>query len=450
MSYNRLLGLWRSHYNLRHMNIFSLRRFCLKSVLVMSLSLPFLAGAQQYFTDSGYGDLDAGFRKTGSHQESGEIVAYLGNVSNLLALTAGTTINMTNFNTVVLTNMCPDGFNYLQWSVFATFTGPNSWTNALGVFPGATCWYTVPRTNVNDQTKPVNRFTPGSEPTLESAMLGVPYGAYNIGSGDLITSNVDNSPVAVLEPIADGPEYLLDQYIGANGNFGGSVLTFSVENNTSNSFTAPVISDFYQNVPASTKTSGFNIDPITGLTNGPAYYVGYFTLNPSGSLTFTRAISAPTVSSVTASATNGFGPLTVVFSDTTSGSATSWVWNFGNGISVTNTTSGNVTNTYANAGSYTVTLTVYGPGGSTVHTVANFIVASPRPQILLTASSGQVVFSGTNCPVGVQYRILTSTNVTTALANWKPIFTNTFSSNGSFSYTNTVGGANSFFIMASP
>jgi PKD repeat protein len=168
-------------------------------------------------------------------------------------------------------------------------------------------------------------------------------------------------------------------------------------------------------------------------------------------MTFTRASALPSPGTITASATNGFGPLTVVFTNTASGGGiTNWVWNFGNGTMITNTTAANVTNTYATAGSYTVTLTVYNPGGSSSVTVANFIVASPTPKVTLTAANGQIVLSGTNCPAGVQYRFLTSSNLLTVLSNWKPIFTNTFGSNGTFAYTNTIGKTNSFFILVSP
>jgi PKD repeat protein len=110
-----------------------------------------------------------------------------------------------------------------------------------------------------------------------------------------------------------------------------------------------------------------------------------------------------------------------------------------------------VTNTYNVAGSYTVTLTVYGPGGSNSYTVANYIVTSSTPKLgALTMSGGKLIFSGSNCPVGVQYRILSSTNVSTQLANWIPVTTNTFNSSGNFAYTNSIGSTNSFFIMVSP
>ena len=109
-----------------------------------------------------------------------------------------------------------------------------------------------------------------------------------------------------------------------------------------------------------------------------------------------------------------------------------------------------MTNTYATGGDYTVTLTVYGPGGSSTNILANYIVTSPVPEINTALVAGQFTLGGTNCPVGVQYRILTSTNLTLPIASWQPVVTNKFLSNGSFSYTNATTNATSFFQMVSP
>jgi PKD repeat protein len=110
-----------------------------------------------------------------------------------------------------------------------------------------------------------------------------------------------------------------------------------------------------------------------------------------------------------------------------------------------------VTNTYDAAGDYTVTLTVNGPGGSSIVTLADYIVTSPAPAIGAGRSGGLFTLSGANCPPGAQYRILTSTNVALPLADWTPVLTNTFTSSGTFSFTNpaTTTGAG-FFRLISP
>ena len=142
----------------------------------------------------------------------------------------------------------------------------------------------------------------------------------------------------------------------------------------------------------------------------------------------------------------------VTFTDASTGSITNWVWSFGDGHSVTNTTSVNVTNTYAAAGSYTVSLTVNGAGGTSTSTKANYVVVKPKAALGgVTLAGGKLVFSGTNGPAGQQYRILTTTNVALPLAGWTPVWTNVFAADGSYSYTNTPGaGASSFFLLVSP
>jgi len=437
------------------MRTFFPQRWGLKFGLLALLFLSAMADAQTYFNYTGYGDMLAGFRKTGAHAETTEIVANLGNVTNFLLLPAGNTMTISNFNTTALTNMCPDGFNYLQWSVFSTFNTQYPWTNALGVFPDGTVWYTVARTNVNVQTTPVNRFTPASAPLIASQLFGVGGGASYVSQNLVGPTNVNNNTMLVAEPISFGPNFILDAYIGDNGDFGGyGGMNFSVENNTSNSFTAPVVSDFYQNVPTSKAGYGIYTDPITGLTNGPAYYVGYFTLYPSGSITFTRATVTPPapVADFSGAPTSGFAPLQVTFTDASTGTITNWIWSYGDGQSVTNTSNISVNHSYAAAGTYTVTLTVNGPGGTNAKVQSSYVVASPTPTIATVAlSSGNLVFSGSNCPVGVQYRILTSTNVALPLASWQPVKTNTFLGNGTFNYTNSTAGSQAaFFRLVSP
>jgi PKD repeat protein len=82
------------------------------------------------------------------------------------------------------------------------------------------------------------------------------------------------------------------------------------------------------------------------------------------------ALTPPPVASFTASPTNGAVPLTVGFTDQSSGLVTGWAWTFGDG----NTSSSqNPSNTYVNPGSYTVQQIVTGTGGSSTDTVTNLI-----------------------------------------------------------------------------
>jgi len=73
----------------------------------------------------------------------------------------------------------------------------------------------------------------------------------------------------------------------------------------------------------------------------------------------------------------GPAPLQVVFTDLSTGSVTGWSWDFGDGGS---STQQNPAHTYASAGTYTVSLTTSGPGGSDTRTVVDYVtVTDPAP-----------------------------------------------------------------------
>jgi beta propeller repeat protein len=72
----------------------------------------------------------------------------------------------------------------------------------------------------------------------------------------------------------------------------------------------------------------------------------------------------------TANITTGNAPLSVSFTDNSTGQSLSWHWNFGD---KTTSTDKNPVHTYKNSGKYTVTLTVTNEGGSNTVTKTNYI-----------------------------------------------------------------------------
>jgi len=68
---------------------------------------------------------------------------------------------------------------------------------------------------------------------------------------------------------------------------------------------------------------------------------------------------------------NGFAPLDVAFTDSSSGDITQWLWNFGDGAS---SVAQNPSHVYETAGNYTVSLAVTGPGGSDTLSANNYIL----------------------------------------------------------------------------
>ncbi|GEM_PF-789751 len=114
--------------------------------------------------------------------------------------------------------------------------------------------------------------------------------------------------------------------------------------------------------------------------------------------------SAPSAD-FTADPTSGCAPLTVNFTDASSGEITSWSWDFGDG-----STSGaqNPSHQYTTAGTYTVALTVTGPGGSDTKTKTDYItVYAP-----ITADFSGTPTSG-DAPLTVNFTDASSGDVTT-------------------------------------
>ena len=159
----------------------------------------------------------------------------------------------------------------------------------------------------------------------------------------------------------------------------------------------------------------------------------------------------PPAAGFSGSPTNIFVTQSVTFVNTSSG-ATNWVWNFGDGNTLTTNSNASVSHAYATVGTYTVSLTATGPLGTASATNAAYIVVLPKPVIgSAKVSGGNFVLSGANGAAGEQYRVLTSTNVALPLANWAPVWTNVFASDGSYSYTNSsITNNRSFFILVSP
>jgi PKD repeat protein len=118
-----------------------------------------------------------------------------------------------------------------------------------------------------------------------------------------------------------------------------------------------------------------NVNSSTGIVvlaiNGPTarYWHHYETLGPPPP-------PEPPVAGFTGSPTNGITPLTVNFTDNSSGSPTGWAWNFGDGGT---STAQNPSHVYTVAGTYSVSLQATNSLGSNTITKANYIMVTPPP-----------------------------------------------------------------------
>ncbi|HVM61294.1 MAG TPA: polysaccharide lyase family 7 protein [Verrucomicrobiae bacterium] len=163
----------------------------------------------------------------------------------------------------------------------------------------------------------------------------------------------------------------------------------------------------------------FNSNPLNGATNATlsipnaqltnAGMYSVIVSDITGSVTSTNAtltvLATPPVASFTANPTNGVVPLGVTFTDTSSGSPTSWSWAFGD---TGTSTSQNPGHTYATPGTYTVMLIASNTGGSSTNTRVNLITALAPPPVAsftLTPTSGAA-------PLGVSFTDSSSGSIT--------------------------------------
>jgi PKD repeat protein len=108
-----------------------------------------------------------------------------------------------------------------------------------------------------------------------------------------------------------------------------------------------------------------------------------------------------------ANPTSGAAPLMVQFTDESTGNVTKWAWDFNNDGHIDSTLQ-NPTYTYQNAGTYSVNLTVTGPGGSDSDVKDEFISVSPSQPVanfMANPTSGAA-------PLMVQFTDKSTGNVT--------------------------------------
>ena len=130
--------------------------------------------------------------------------------------------------------------------------------------------------------------------------------------------------------------------------------------------------------------------------NTPGDYTVTLTVsNSAGSNTKSTnlSVTAPLLptANFSASPTSGTAPLTVRFSDTSSGTVTAWSWDFGDG---TSSTEQNPSHIFKSAGTYTIKLTATNSTGSNTKTQSGYITVSSSISTGGTTTMGGGTTSG--------------------------------------------------------
>jgi autotransporter-associated beta strand protein len=296
--------------------------------------------------------------------------------------------------------------------------------------------------------------TNGSSYTLFNSSTATYAGTFSatnlpsLSAGLVWSNNLANSGTIMV--ITGGSPAPVANFTGTPTN-GAAPLAVTFTNLSSGA------TNYVWNFGNGTLTTGAGTNVTDTYSNAGSYTVILTAYGTGGTnaLTNTAYIvvtNPPPVAGFSGTPTNLFVTQAVVFTNTSTGSITNWAWNFGNGT-LSSGAGTNVTDTYSNAGSYTVQLIVSGSGGANTNTQSAYIVVKPVPVLGRPVEVGgtNFIFSGTNGVAGAQYRIVSSTNVAQSLATWPPLVTNTFNSDGSYTFTNT-GATNKarFFRLVSP
>lgn len=149
------------------------------------------------------------------------------------------------------------------------------------------------------------------------------------------------------------------------------------------------------NTYAYNQSAGNATTATLSLADGKTYYFSVKAYDSAGTesdfsneVTQTLTAAVPSAG-FSADKTSGTAPVTINFTDNSTGNITSRSWNFGDG---TTSTAQNPSKTYSNAGIYTVKLTATGPGGSATSTKTISVnaptVAAPVSNFAATPTSG--------------------------------------------------------------
>ncbi|KKG15006.1 hypothetical protein EO98_16705 [Methanosarcina sp. 2.H.T.1A.6] len=170
------------------------------------------------------------------------------------------------------------------------------------------------------------------------------------------------------------------------------VANFTADVTSGNAPLTVKFTDNSTNSPTSWAWDFENDGTVDSMEPNPSYTyssAGTYTVNltvtgPEGSdsevkdgyIVVSEPLPAAPVAGFTATPTSGDAPLTVNFTDQSTGTPTEWFWDFGDGTSANEQ---DASHTYTSAGTYTVNLTVTNAGGSNSIQLVDWITVTESP-----------------------------------------------------------------------
>ncbi|MDP3565498.1 MAG: PKD domain-containing protein, partial [Methanoregula sp.] len=239
---------------------------------------------------------------------------------------------------------------------------------------------------------------------------------WNFGDGD-ITNNTQQHPVHRYSSAGSYTVTLTStNTAGSNSSAKPNYITVNSLTPVSNFTATPlsgirpltvVFTDLSANTPTSwlwtfgdgNTTNNSVQNPVHAYASSGTYTVIMTATNAAGSNTSTRTgyitvTQPPPVAGFSGTPVSGNRPFTVRFTDSSTNSPTSWLWNFGDGNTTSNTQQ-NPAHLYRTAGTYTVVLTATNSGGSNISTRTNYITANLPPRQTIFSDDFESVFSPT-------------------------------------------------------
>jgi PKD repeat protein len=340
------------------------------------------SGATNYSWDFGDGNASAAANPGNTYSNAGNYTV------SLTALGPGGTNILVQTNYVVVTNPPPP-------VVVAVFSGsPTSGIAPLMVVftnlsSGATNYsWNFGDGNSSAASNPGNTYSNAGIYTVSLTAFGP--GGTNI----LVQTNyvvVTNPPPAVVAGFSGGPTSGIAFLTVAFTNLSSGATSYSWDFGDGNTSAAS--------------------NPGNTYSNAGIYTVSLTAIGPSGTnilvqtnyVVVTNLAPPVVVASFSGSPTSGVAPLSVAFTNLSSG-ATTYSWDFGDNNSSAATNPGN---TYSNAGIYTISLTAVGPGGTNILVQTNYVVVTNlAPPVVVAGFSGSPT-SGV-APLSVAFTNLSS------------------------------------------